>query len=197
MAMTSKKSILLAGASFVAAAFVIASTTRSADAAITVIGSGPAQLCYEGAENGGDAGEYVAYCNQALNTVLSVRDRAATFINRGVLRLTLNEVNAALSDFDSGLGLDPALGEGYVDRGASLIEKKEYAEALESIDKGLSLGARRPALAYFDRAIANEGLGNIPAAYKDYQQALVVQPGFTMASDELKRFKVVRKTTGS
>ncbi len=195
--MTFRKSILLTGTTFVAAAFAIALTSRPANAAVTVIGSGPAQLCYDGAENGNDPGEYITYCNQALRTVLSVRDRAATFINRGVLRLALNEVNPALADFDAGLGLDSSLGEGYVDRGASLIEKKEYAEALASIDKGLALGARRPALDYFDRAIANEGLGNIPAAYKDYQQALVVQPNFTMASDELRRFKVVRKTTGS
>jgi tetratricopeptide (TPR) repeat protein len=193
--MTSKKSILVAVAAV--AAFALTLTSRTADAAVTVIGSGDAQYCYEGAENGADPGNYIAYCNQALNSFLSVRDRAATYINRGVLRLGLNEANAALGDFDTGLGLDPALGEGYIDRGASLIEKKEYAEALASIDKGLALGARRPEFAYYDRAIANEGLGNIPAAYKDYQQALVVQPDFTLASDELKRFKVVRKTTGS
>lgn len=180
---------------FAAALFALA--PHSASAAVTVIGSGPATLCYEGAESGGDPGEYIWYCNQALNTVLSIHDRAATYINRGVLRLGLNESTAALADFDAGLGIDPSLGEGYIDRGASLIMKKEYAEALKSIDKGLGLGARRPALAYFDRAIAHEGLGDIPAAYKDYQQALVVQPDFTLASDELKRFKVVSKAAGS
>lgn len=191
--MTSRKSALLGGA-LVAAAFAF---SHGAYGAVTVIGAGPASLCYDGAENGSDPGQYITYCNDALGGYLSVRDRAATFINRGVLRLDLNEASAALGDFDAGLGLDPDLGEGYIDRGASLIMQKEYAEALKSIDKGIGLGARRPALAYFDRAIAHEGLGDIPAAYKDYQQALVVQPDFTMASDELKRFKVVRKTTGS
>ena len=191
--MTSRKFALL-GAALVAAAFAF---SPDANAAVTVIGAGSASLCYDGAENGGDPGQYIAYCNEALTGYLSVRDRAATFINRGVLRLDLNEANAALADFDAGLGLDPNLGEGYIDRGASLIMKREFAEAVKSIDKGIGLGARRPAFAYFDRAIADEGLGDIPTAYKDYQQALVVQPDFTMASDELKRFKVVRKTTGS
>ena len=191
--MTSRKFAFLGGALF-AAAFAF---SPSAHAAVTVIGAGPASMCYDGAENGGDPGQYITYCNEALGGYLSVRDRAATFINRGVLRLDLNEANAALGDFDAGLALDPSLGEGYIDRGASLIMKREFADALKSIDKGIALGARRPAFAYFDRAIANEGLGDIPAAYKDYQQALVVQPDFTMASDELKRFKVVRKTTGS
>jgi tetratricopeptide (TPR) repeat protein len=191
--MTSRKSALLGGA-LVAAAFAF---SHGAFGAVTVIGAGPASLCYDGAENGGDPGQYITYCNEALGGYLTVRDRAATFINRGVLRLDLKDASAALGDFDAGLGLDPDLGEGYIDRGASLIMKKDFAEALKSIDKGIGLGARRPALAYFDRAIAHEGLGDIPAAYKDYQQALVAQPDFTMASDELKRFKVVRKTTGS
>jgi tetratricopeptide (TPR) repeat protein len=194
--MLPKKS-LLARAAVAAASLAVFAMPKTADAAVSVIGSGSAQLCYDGAENGGSAGEYLTYCNQALNEVLSIHDRAATYINRGVLRLALNETDAALKDFDSGLAIGPDLSEGYVDRGAALIEKKQYAEALASINRGIELGAKKPELAYYDRAIANEGLGDIPAAYKDYQQALAVQPNFAMASDELKRFKVVRKTVGS
>jgi tetratricopeptide (TPR) repeat protein len=114
-----------------------------------------------------------------------------------VLRLALNETDAALDDFSNGLVVDASLGEGYVDRGAALIDKKLYGEAIKDIDKGLAMGARRPALAWYDRAIADEGLGNIPAAYKDYRQALVAQPDLTLASEELKRFKVVRRTDGT
>jgi tetratricopeptide (TPR) repeat protein len=194
--MLSKKT-LLARAAMAAATLAVFSMPKPADAAVTVFGSGYAELCYEGAENGGIAADYITYCTLALNTALSIHDRAASYINRGVLRLSLNETNAALTDFESGLAIGPDLSEGYVDRGAALIEKKQYAEAVTSINRGLELGARRPALAFYDRAIANEGLGDIPAAYKDYQQALVVQPDFSLASDELKRFKVVRKTTGS
>jgi len=170
----------------------------NAHAAISVFGSsGPARLCYEGAERGSDPGAYVFLCDEALNASLSAHDRAATFINRGVLRLLLNEVNSALADFDSGLNIDPGIGEGYIDRGASLIEKRQFAEAIQNINKGLSLGAKKPGLAYYDRAIAHEAMGDLPAAYADYQQALVLQPDFSLASDELKRFKVVRKPVGS
>lgn len=176
----------------------IAFAAPSAQAAVSVFSSsGVAKLCYDGAESGNDPGAYVFYCDQALNTSLTPHDRAATFINRGVLRLALNEVNFALTDFDSGLAIDSSIGEGYIDRGASLIQKHQFAEAIRDIDKGIALGARRPGLAYYDRAIADEQLGDLPAAYKDYQQALVLQPDFTMASDELKRFKVVRKPEGS
>ena len=170
----------------------------SAQAAVSVFGaSGTAKLCYDGAESGSDPGAYLFYCDQALNTSMSPHDRAATFINRGVLRLVLREVNFALADFDAGLAIDGSIGEGYVDRGASLIEKRQYAAAIRDINKGLSLGAHRPGLAYYDRAIAHEALGDLPAAYNDYQQAVALQPDFSMASDELKRFKVVRKPEGS
>src|SRR5215472_580108 len=107
----------------------VAFAVPSAQAAVSVFSSsGTAKLCYDGAESGSDPGAYVFYCDQALNTSLTPHDRAATLINRGVLRLELNEVNSALADFNAGLGIDSGIGEGYIDRGASLIEKRQYAE---------------------------------------------------------------------
>jgi tetratricopeptide (TPR) repeat protein len=189
--------VLSATAALTSGILAVASLPDSANAAITVIGPGPAQLCYDGAENGGDPFDYISYCNQALNTSLSTHDRAATFINRGVLRLDLREPGAALEDFNAGLAIDGSMGEGYVDRGASLIEMKKFDQAIESISKGLALSPKRPELAYYDRAVADEGVGDINAAYRDYQQALLAAPDFTLASDELKRFKVVHKPVGS
>lgn len=186
---------LFVGASFLVLG--ILSGTYRVSAAVTVFGSGPAELCYEGAEYGASPDDSIIFCNEALAGFLSTHDRAATFVNRGVLRLSLNEAETALGDFNAGLAIEPELAEGYVDRGASLIEKKQFAQAVADIDKGLSLGAKRPSLAYYDRAIADEALGDVNSAYKDYQQALVLQPDFTLAAVELKRFKVVRKTVGS
>jgi tetratricopeptide (TPR) repeat protein len=184
-------SIVLLGSVAVVAA------SGSAQAAVTVIGSGPAELCYQGAENGGEPRDYIAFCNQALGGLLTTRDRAATFINRGVLKLSLSESNAALDDFNSGLTIDATLGEGFVDRGAALIALKRFDDAIKDIDRGLTLGAKQPEIAYYDRAMADEALGNIPAAYNDYQQSLAAEPGFSLASDELKRFKVVKKSDGT
>jgi len=89
------------------------------------------------------------------------------------------------------------LAEGYVDRGATLIAQKRYADAIKDINKGIALGAKQPHIAYFDRAIADEALGNLQAAYDDYRQALTLAPNFTLASDELKRFKVIEKPSGA
>jgi tetratricopeptide (TPR) repeat protein len=169
----------------------------SAQAAVTVLGAGPAQLCYQGADTGAASIEYVQYCNQALAGALSKDDRAATYVNRGVLELLEQRVNAAQDDFNAGLAINDSLGEAYVDRGATLIAQKKFTEAIADINKGLALGSKEPHIAYFDRAMADEGLGNLRAAYEDYRQALIVAPDFTRASDELKRFKIVEKPSGT
>src|SRR6185437_13409645 len=166
-------------------------------AAVTVIGSGSAQLCFRAADQGQTSRQAIAYCNDALSGALTLDDRAATYVNRGVLELAMMRVNAAQDDFNAGLAINASLGEAYVDRGATLIAQKKYAEAILDINKGLSLGAKEPHIAYYDRAVAEEGLGNLKAAYDDYRQALIVQPDFTRASDELKRFKIVEKPSGA
>src|ERR1700750_49937 len=78
----------------------------SAQAAITVIGPGPAQICYQAAEMEASASDYMTYCNQALASVLDNDERAATFIHRGVLRLSVNDFDSAATDFKSGLALN-------------------------------------------------------------------------------------------
>ncbi len=169
----------------------------SAQAAVTVIGGGAAQLCYEAADSGRNGREAIMSCNEALVGALSETDRAATLVNRGVIELSQGKINAAQDDFNAGIAINANLAEGYVDRGATLIAQRKYADAIRDINKGLALGAKQPQVAYFDRAIADEALGNLQAAYDDYRQALVIAPNFSLASDELKRFKVVEKPSGT
>jgi tetratricopeptide (TPR) repeat protein len=180
-----------------AAAACAALFLSPANAAVTVFGSGPAALCYQAAEMGASPADYMTYCDQALAGMLTTDDRAATFINRGVLKLSINDFDAAASDFQAGLAINASLGEGYVDLGAVQIAHHQFADAITNINKGLKLGTKKPYLAYYDRAMASEALGNLQAAYDDYRQALQLEPDFTKASDELKRFKVVDKPGGA
>lgn len=168
-----------------------------AHAAVTVIGSGSAELCFRAADQGESPRKSIPYCDDALSGPLTRDDRAATYINRGVLELAMMRVSAAQDDFNAGLAINENLGEAYVDRGATLIAQKKFSEAIIDINKGLSLNAKQPHIAYYDRAVADEALGNLKAAYDDYRQALTVQPDFKQASDELKRFKIVEKPSGT
>jgi tetratricopeptide (TPR) repeat protein len=168
-----------------------------AHAAETVIGGGAPQSCYEAAENGWSAKDYIPVCNNALVGILSDRDRAATLVNRGILKLSLLNAQGSLEDFDRGLTINAGMAEGYVNRGASLILMKRYGEAVDTIDKGLAMKAKKPQLAYYDRGLANEAMGNIQAAYADYKQAQLIDPFFELPAVELKRFKVVTKPAGT
>lgn len=169
---------------------------QSAGAAITVLGPGPAQECYDFAENGGDLHEGILRCTFALQTALSVGDRAATFVNRGVLHLGLHDNDQAFADMNSGIALDPALGDAYVDRGAAAMALGRYDDAFADLNKGIALGPHRPHIAYYDRAIIYEHNGDIRAAYDDYKKALEIEPNFSLAATELKRFRVVHKQGG-
>lgn len=165
----------------------------SSEAAVTVLGNGVAHSCFEFAEYGGNPTDGLATCTFALEQeTLSVRDRAATFVNRGILRARKDDAEGALADYDRGLAMDAALAEGYVDRGAAMIALRRYDDAVAEISKGISLGANRMQIAYYDRGIADEALGNIRAAYEDYKKAVEIQPDFQLARDELSRFRVVR-----
>jgi tetratricopeptide (TPR) repeat protein len=176
-------------------ALALTALAAPSHAAVSVLGTGLGQSCYEAAEFGGDPRDGVTTCTTALDdTALTISDRAATFVNRGILRARSDDANGALDDYDRGISLDANLAEAYVDRGATMISLKRYDQAVSDLNRGISMNAKRPHIAYYDRAIANEALGNIRAAYEDYKQAVQLQPDFTLATEQLARFKVVRKS---
>lgn len=185
---------ILAAALFAGAALF----STAADAAVEVLGDGPARLCFLAANDGRYSADDVAICTRALTSELVVgRDRAATYINRGVIRLARREYDDAIADFGEGIAVRPQMGEGFLNRGATLIALNRFREALDDINRGLDLGISKPAIGYYDRAIANEALGNVRAAYDDYRQALTLAPDFERASKQLERFKVVDKPAGT
>ena len=63
---------------------------------------------------------------------------------------------------------------------------------LEDINRALDLGVEEPEKAYFNRALAHEGLDDMKAAYLDYQKALELKPEWEPPKRELARFTVRR-----
>ena len=167
--------------------------SQSAQGAVTVLGNGLARTCYETAEFGGNPQDGIKACSDALEQMaLPVRDRAATLVNRGILYSRIDEPMMAIGDYDKGIEMEPGLGEAYVDRGASLIVLSRFDEAVQDIDKGIQLGSNRLQIAYYDRGLAQEALGNVREAYLSYKKATEIEPDFTLASSQLARFRVVR-----
>lgn len=182
--------------SFIAAAVAVLGLAAggAAQGAVTVIGGGLAQACSRAAMGGESDAKFVDLCDQALDTeFMPPRDRAGTYVNRGVLKLRRASFSEATQDFNEAARIQPDMGEAYVNRGAASIGLREYARSLPDINRGLELGVNEPAKAYYNRALAYEGMDDAKAAYFDYQKAVEISPDWTAPREQLTRFTVSRR----
>lgn len=178
---------LMAGAAL--AVFAIAPVAEAASS--TVLGTGRARLCFEAAEGDGSSLYSLSVCDQALREdALSRADRAATHVNRGVLRLRRREGPEALADFDAAVRLLPELAEAHANRGAALILLRRPEDAVAAITRGLELGMADAHEGHFNRGLAHEQLEDIPSAYRDYAAARDLAPEWQAPREELQRFQV-------
>ncbi|HEY0447375.1 MAG TPA: tetratricopeptide repeat protein [Allosphingosinicella sp.] len=172
-------------------------SSAPASAGVVVVGTSPARGCFESAraENGSEAA--LRGCNDAFASgMLSFYETVATHVNRGIVRLFGNDTSGAIADFDRAIALDPSEGESYLNKGAAYLKLERNAEARALFDEALQRRTKRPELAYFGRAIANETTGDIRAAYLDYQRAQAAAPRWQEPARELTRFQV-RRAGGS
>lgn len=168
----------------------LVATAGEAGAVVIVVGGGAGTQCYATAEFG-DPFKAFDICSKALaDQQMSVRDRAATYVNRSVVRLRVHDYNGAVADCDLSIARVPTIGEAYVNRGAALINLGRSQDALTDLNKAIDLGLDKVHLAYYNRGLAKEKLNDARGAYADYKKALDLDPTFTMAAEELKRFTV-------
>jgi tetratricopeptide (TPR) repeat protein len=181
---------------FVRASLIVPALLASiadAEAAVSVIGNGKAHSCYIEAEYTTDPRMSVAICIDALrNEILSKKDRSATLINRAILRAESADTPGAMEDYEAAIAVGANTGEAYSNRAATHIALKQYSEALSDADRAVHLRTPRMEIAYYNRALANEALGNVQAAYADYQAAVRAEPRFAAATEALSRFRVVK-----
>jgi tetratricopeptide (TPR) repeat protein len=181
----------LRGAAFGCAGFLLLSAP--AHALVSVVGAGMAHDCFIAAKAGTDPRGGIAICDMALaEEMLGIHTRAGTYINRAVMKVALGRIDDAMADYNSGLALDPELGDGYVDRGAALIRLKRYDEAIADIDKGIGLGQTYEHVGYYNRGVAEFFLGRITQSYYDFKKAAEIAPEFAPAREQLKNFVVTR-----
>jgi len=162
-------------------------------AGVAVIGSSSARLCFEAADatarpNPRD----LIRCDEALvEPGISHHDYVATWVNRGIVRLRRGLVEESIADFDRAMAIDPNQAEAYLNKGAALIARNDMEGALPLFTVALERRTNRPAIAHFGRAIANETLGNVAAAYHDYRRASELDPDWADPRTELRRFRLV------
>ncbi|MDJ0920654.1 MAG: tetratricopeptide repeat protein [Henriciella sp.] len=169
---------------------------QAASAQVFVIGSGLGSECYDQTKSAYASFRSAdAVCTRALREeAMTSKNRAATYVNRGVLRMRNGDYDAALADYASALTLKSDLGEAYLNEGAARIYQKDFAAALPPLNKAIELGTIDAFAAHYNRAIAREQTGDVPGAYYDFQIALELKPGWDLAESQLSRFTVIPET---
>ena len=176
-----------------ALAVTLGVSTGPAVASIVTIGTPLAQDCFAWAERRDPRPDALETCNRALSEPLDLENRAATLVNRGVIRLIHNDLAGAEADFDAAIALRPKLSDAWLNKGFIRVRTGDGGAALPLLEKALELRARRPALAYFARGIAHEQAGNVKAAYSDLVRARDLEPGWSMPQQALARYSVVER----
>jgi tetratricopeptide (TPR) repeat protein len=168
-----------------------------AQAAITVIGSSPGYSCYQRAVANDGSGDALNQCDMALSAgVLSFQDEVATFVNRGIVKLSGGRHESAIADFDRAIQLNPNEPESYLNKGSAIIRMKGSSDvAIPLFNEALKRKTRKPELAYYARGIAHEVSGNLQAAYQDYKRASELAPRWKEPAAELTRFQVTRASS--
>jgi tetratricopeptide (TPR) repeat protein len=180
--------------SFLSLILAILPASRSLAGTI-IVGRTDARECYlatlaESSPAGDKRG--LAACDRAANADSDdAYAHAAILVNRADIRLRMQDYAGTLADANASIALDPDLAAAYLNRGAGLIGLQRYQEALPALEKVIALNLNdRLELAYFNRGIAREHLGDIQGAYHDYKQALELNPKFEPAKEQLTRFTV-------
>jgi tetratricopeptide (TPR) repeat protein len=177
-------------ATFALVTLAAAAVAGSASAYVFVAAGRLSTACYENARDGLATAQALDQCDGAMTEALSPHDRAATYINRGVVHMNRGNPARALADFDNAIALQPQLAEGYINRGAALLVQNDLRGAIAAIDQGLQYTPEDPARAYYNRGVAHEDLGEIRAAYHDYRRAAELAPTWDAPRVELARFRV-------
>lgn len=178
-------------------AALVAAIPSVSSAAISVIGGGLGRECYLAAEAGRGQRDGIDSCDRALEEeALATSDRAATLVNRGIVKMQAKDLSAAIEDFDDAIRTRPGTAEAYINKGIALIHLGgRDRDAVALLTQGLAKNPTRPEVAYYVRGIANEQLGATREAYEDYARAASLKPEWAEPAAQLSRFSVVRKAT--
>lgn len=173
-------------------ASIVFAAAPTAHGQVTVLGSGLGKDCYEAVKNSSKSLRSLEnLCTRALNQgQLSPSNRAATFVNRGIVHMRRGDFDAALRDYAAAERLQSTQGPIYLNRGAALVYKKQFAAALPEFDRAIELDTPDLFAAYYNRAIAKERTGDVTGAYFDFKKSLDLKPDFEQAKSQLQRFVV-------
>ncbi len=171
--------------------FLLAPLSSSAQS-VTILGdSVDARECYFSAQIAiqmqSTSSSEIETCSRALKLRdLRLRDKAATYINRGILYVAMTEYQKAVKDYASAKALYPDFGAIYVNRGNLFFMGESYDSAVSEYTRALDLGLHQEHVAHLNRGMAYEKLGKYDQAEADYRLAVDLAPEWKLAQSKLE-----------
>jgi tetratricopeptide (TPR) repeat protein len=172
---------------------IFASVSNAFGQSLFVVGGeGYARQCYDNARNVVlwkiASIQDTSDCTYALDNVsLNLRDRTATFINRGVIYSASKEYDLALSDYERALGMMSDIGVAYLNKGNIMFMIREFDDAIEQYNLAMKYEKTKLHVVYLNRGMAYENSGKADLAYNDYTEALKMLPEWHEATKRVDR----------
>ena len=173
--------------------FVASMNANGVERNSTIIGrSSLMQDCYQASQQAtllqSATRRDVDICDRAVTEGAVLKsDLAASYSNRGVVHVAMENYTQAYKDYNHALKLDDELSEAYINRGNLWFVVQQYEKAIADYGKALELGTEEEAIALLNRGLAFESSGELNKAKLDYQASLNIQPNFQTAQDKLDR----------
>lgn len=158
-------------------------------------GDSKAQACFDNAE-------YVARdlpiitrtmlepCDYALDYgTLSLKDRAATYSNRGIIHSANKDTDSAMADYTKALAISPGTPEIFVNRGNAYFLDRNFILALDDYEYSIEMGIRQLYKVRYNMGMAYENIGNLEAAELQFLSALELQPDWELVVNRLARLR--------
>lgn len=170
--LTAVRRLVLVGALLGAGGFALASET-------VLLNTSPALECYRAAADGGTPFDIDA-CTLAIERqMLTPEDLAATYSNRGILLARSGDIAAALKDHDRALTIAPDMTSIYINRSNALVAAKRYRAAMQDLESAIAKADALLPVAYYNRALMFNTLGDRQAARADAERAAELAPETT------------------
>lgn len=157
--------------------FLVSLGSLNSNAAVTVVGSSDALICYKHAKFGYTTQSSVFTCLKALSdNTISKKDHDATRINLGIIYNNKSKPRMALEQFEIAYNNENMRAETLLNQGNSLLLLKDYNGALEKYQASLENNLEDISAIYFNKGMAHEYLGNIDKAVDFYKKAVALNP---------------------
>ncbi len=149
-----------------------------------LLNGSPARQCYLAAREPVDA-DMIETCTLAIQEqMLTPTDLAATYSNRGILLARAGRLRAALKDHNRAVRLAPETTSIYINRSNALLAAKRFAEALADLETAIARQDELLPVAYYNRALMFNSLGDHESARADAERAASLAP----ESEAYRRF---------